>query len=69
MNQTFLKLHGQLDSEQPFLGQWPLNYESTETNVNWQHQRINTNHYDNRAGKTQYKMMYSQENQSHVKAD
>ncbi|WP_394531446.1 hypothetical protein C1N83_13765 [Priestia aryabhattai] len=50
-----------------FLGQWPLNYESTETNVNWQHQRINTNHYDNRAGKTQYKMMYSQENQSHVK--
>ena len=34
-----------------YLGQWPLNYESTETSPNWEYQKINTNYYDNRGGK------------------
>ena len=31
-----------------YLGKWPLNYESKETALNWEYQKINTNHYDNR---------------------
>ncbi|TYR79202.1 hypothetical protein FZC66_16435 [Priestia megaterium] len=50
-----------------YLGEWPLNYESAATNINWQYQKINTNHYDNRTGKSPYQMKYNQEAQSQVK--
>ncbi len=50
-----------------YLGQWPLNYESEATSVNWQYQKVNTNHYDNRSGKSQQQMHYNQESQSIVK--
>jgi len=50
-----------------YLGQWPLNYESTETSPNWEYQKINTNYYDNRGGKSPHKIHYRQEAQKHVK--
>jgi hypothetical protein len=50
-----------------YLGQWPLNYESTETSPNWEYQRINTNYFDNRGGKMPYQIHYVQETQKMVR--
>ena len=50
-----------------YLGQWPLNYESTETAPNWEYQKINTNFYDNRGGKGPYQIHYVQEAQKTVR--
>ncbi|UII56532.1 YfkD family protein [Cytobacillus spongiae] len=50
-----------------YLGQWPLNYESSETAPNWEYQRINTNYFDNRGGKSPYQIHYVQEAQKIVK--
>lgn len=50
-----------------FLGQWPLNYESSETAVNWEYQKINTNKLDNRGGTKPGQMTYVQEQQKRVK--
>ncbi|MFC3885377.1 YfkD family protein [Bacillus songklensis] len=50
-----------------YLGQWPLNYESSETNTNWEYQRINTNLFDNRGGKIPYQIRYRQEEQKQIK--
>lgn len=50
-----------------YLGQWPLNYESTETSPNWEYQKINTNYYDNRGGKVPYQIKYVQEAQKIVR--
>ncbi len=50
-----------------YLGKWPLNYESKETALNWEYQKINTNHYDNRNGKEAYKFHYVQESQKVVR--
>jgi hypothetical protein len=50
-----------------YLGEWPLNYESTETSPNWQYQKINTNYFDNRGGRTNYQIHYVQESQKIVK--
>jgi hypothetical protein len=50
-----------------YLGQWPLNYESTETAPNWEYQRINTNYFDNRGGKMPYQIHYVQEVQKMVR--
>ncbi|WP_425593736.1 YfkD family protein [Cytobacillus gottheilii] len=50
-----------------YLGQWPLNYESTETAPNWEYQKINTNYFDNRGGKAPYQIHYVQEAQKVVK--
>ena len=50
-----------------YLGQWPLNYESTETAPNWEYQKINTNYYDNRGGTAPYQIHYVQEAQKVVK--
>lgn len=46
-----------------YLGQWPLNYESTETSPNWEYQKINTNYFDNRGSQTPYQFHYVQEAQ------
>ena len=50
-----------------YLGQWPLNYESTETSPNWEYQKINTNFFDNRGGKAPYQIHYVQEAQKIVR--
>ena len=50
-----------------YLGRWPLNYQSKETSVNWEYQKINTNFYDNRGGNAAYKIHYVQETQKNVK--
>ncbi len=50
-----------------YLGQWPLNYESTETAPNWEYQRINTNYFDNRGTTTLYQIHYVQEAQKLVR--
>lgn len=50
-----------------YLGQWPLNYESTETSPNWEYQKINTNYFDNRGGKAPYQIHFVQEAQKVVK--
>jgi hypothetical protein len=50
-----------------YLGQWPLNYESTETAPNWEYQKINTNYYDNRGGKVPYQIHYVQEAQKVIR--
>lgn len=50
-----------------YLGEWPLNYESSETSPNWQYQKINTNYFDNRGGDANYKMHYVQEAQKIVR--
>ncbi|MDP4164032.1 MAG: YfkD family protein, partial [Bacillota bacterium] len=49
-----------------YLGQWPLNYESTETSPNWEYQKINTNYIDNRGSSTPYQFHYVQESQKAV---
>ncbi|WP_042356978.1 YfkD famly protein [Bacillus rubiinfantis] len=50
-----------------YLGQWALNYESSETSPNWEYQKINTNYYDNRGGKSPYRVKYVQETQKIVR--
>lgn len=50
-----------------FLGEWPLAYHSKETDANWEYQKINTNFYDNRAGKINYQIHYVQETHKVVK--
>jgi hypothetical protein len=50
-----------------YLGQWPLNYESTETSPNWEYQKINTNFFDNRGSKVSYQIHYVQEAQKIVR--
>lgn len=52
---------------QIFLGKWPLNYESTETAPNWEYQKINTNHQDNRGNSTPFQISYNQEVQKVVR--
>lgn len=50
-----------------YLGRWALNYESEETTVNWEYQKINTNFFDNRGGKSPVQISYKQEAQKRVK--
>lgn len=50
-----------------YLGQWPLSYESTETNINWEYKPANTNEFDNRGGKSQQKIHYEQEEEKVIK--
>ncbi len=50
-----------------YLGHWALNYQSSETAPNWEYQKINTNYYDNRSGKSPYSIHYVQEAQKIVR--
>ena len=50
-----------------YLGQWPLSYESTETNINWEYKPANTNKFDNRGGKSPLKIHYQQEGETVIK--
>ncbi|MCF6412085.1 YfkD famly protein [Pseudalkalibacillus salsuginis] len=49
-----------------YLGQWPLNYESAETNVNWEYQKVNVNQLNNRGGKVVSQLRFNQENEKKV---
>ncbi|WP_082684183.1 YfkD famly protein [Lentibacillus amyloliquefaciens] len=50
-----------------YIGRWPLNYKSDETNINWEYQNINTNELNNIGGESEKKMQYSQQNKQEVK--
>ena len=50
-----------------YLGEWPLNYTSSETSPNWQYQKINTNYHDNRGGTANYQIHYVQEAQKTIR--
>lgn len=50
-----------------FLGRWPLAYESKETNINWEYQKINVNELNNIGGKMPAKISYNQEEERQVK--
>lgn len=49
-----------------YLGEWPLSYDSSESNVNWEYKLINTNFADNRGGNQVKKVTYFQEQQKRV---
>lgn len=49
-----------------YLGEWPLAYESNETSVNWEYQKVNTNYHDNRGSVAPKKIHYNQEQQKKV---
>lgn len=49
-----------------YLGQWPLAYESNETSVNWEYQKVNTNYLDNRGATAPKRIQYTQEQQKKV---
>ncbi|MRX73655.1 hypothetical protein GJU40_16050 [Bacillus lacus] len=49
-----------------YLGQWALNYESSETVPNWEYQKVNTNYFDNRGGAAPVQITYKQEEQKSV---
>ncbi|MDF2557740.1 MAG: hypothetical protein K0R71_1568 [Bacillales bacterium] len=44
-----------------FLGKWPLNYQSEETHVNWEYEKVNTNVVDNRGGTESAMLNYHQQ--------
>ncbi|MFC3039217.1 YfkD family protein [Virgibacillus xinjiangensis] len=50
-----------------YLGRWPLNYQSSETNMNWEYQKINQNEINNLGGDTSQKMNYIQKEQKEIK--
>ncbi|WP_096271446.1 YfkD famly protein [Paucisalibacillus globulus] len=50
-----------------FLGRWPLNYESDDTNINWEYQNINVNELNNIGGKDAQKLSYNQQAQKEIK--
>lgn len=50
-----------------YLGEWPIRYESKDTNVNWYYQKVNVNYLDNREGTKTARMSYDQEVQKAVK--
>lgn len=50
-----------------YLGRWPLNYESLETNINWEYQKINTNELNNLGGDANQVMNYVQQEQKEIK--
>jgi hypothetical protein len=49
-----------------YLGQWPLNYESKETSVNWEYKQVNINSIDNRGGNNIQQIRYLQEEERNV---
>ncbi|MCO7125801.1 YfkD family protein [Sporolactobacillus shoreicorticis] len=50
-----------------YLGEWPLNYKSKETSVNWEYKRINDNAADARGSKSGQEIGYLQKIQVTVK--
>lgn len=50
-----------------FLGRWPLHYESDDTNINWEYQKINVNELNNMGGTDNQKLSFNQQAQKEVK--
>ncbi|MFA9558627.1 YfkD family protein [Evansella sp. AB-rgal1] len=50
-----------------YLGQWPLAYESEESKINWDFEKVNTNVLDNRGGNEGKRIHYQQEQQKRIK--
>lgn len=50
-----------------FLGRWPLHYQSDDTNINWEYQKINLNELNNIGGNEAQKLSYNQQAQKEVK--
>ncbi|TCT19640.1 YfkD-like protein [Melghiribacillus thermohalophilus] len=49
-----------------YLGNWPLNYESQETSVNWEYQEINVNELNNYGGDSKKTLNYVQEQEKEI---
>ncbi|MFD1850456.1 YfkD famly protein [Oceanobacillus bengalensis] len=49
-----------------YLGRWPLNYESLETNINWEYQEINKNEINNLGGDVNQEMNYIQQEEKEI---
>ncbi|KEK24328.1 YfkD famly protein [Bacillus gaemokensis] len=52
-----------------YLGQWPLNYESTDTTINWEYKQVNRNAHDNRGVESLYPIRYKQESQRTIEGN
>lgn len=50
-----------------YLGRWPLNYESTDTTVNWEYHEVNLNELNNLGGDTTQTIHYQQQEQQEIK--
>ncbi|MFC4025724.1 YfkD family protein [Oceanobacillus longus] len=50
-----------------YLGRWALNYNSEESNINWEYQQINMNELNNLGGDTPQNMNYIQQEQKEIK--
>lgn len=50
-----------------YLGRWPLNYASDETNINWEYQQVNVNELNNIGGDTPQNLNFIQQEQKEVK--
>ncbi|TFJ91358.1 YfkD famly protein [Lentibacillus salicampi] len=50
-----------------YIGRWPLNYESSETNINWEYQKINVNELNNMGGESEKKVNYNQQKKKEIK--
>lgn len=50
-----------------YIGRFPLNYQSSDTNVNWEYQQINTNELNNVGGDAEQEMKYNQQDEKEVK--
>lgn len=50
-----------------YLGRWPLNYQSDESNINWEYQPINTNELSNYGGEAPQNMNYIQQEEKEIK--
>ncbi|MFD1067282.1 YfkD family protein [Oceanobacillus locisalsi] len=49
-----------------YLGRWPINYQSAESNVNWEYQLINKNEMNNVDGEDVQKMSYYQQEEKEI---
>ncbi len=50
-----------------YMGRWPLNYKSDETNINWEYQPINKNELNNLGGDSNQEMNYVQQEEKEIK--
>lgn len=49
-----------------YLGRWALNYESTETTINWEYQKINENELNNLGGDSPQTIYYEQQSENKI---
>ncbi|MGM8213649.1 YfkD family protein [Virgibacillus sp. W0430] len=50
-----------------YLGRWPINYKSMETNINWEFQHINKNEANNTSGNQAKEIYYNQQSKKEIK--